>query len=148
VEDYSSTPEPTRDAAPVVLDGKTQVLGVDYKVAGILCYVPICLINVIASVVFLSTEPKSNTFVRFHAWQSIILAVATIAFGIVTTIVSAILGVIPVIGVLVGGLLSLLSFGVWVFYIGVSIWLIACASKGETKSLPYIGEIARQRMES
>ena len=63
--------------------GKTQVLGLDYNIAGLLCYLPVCCINVIGSILFLVTEPKENKFVRFHAIQSLLLMVVTIVvFGI------------------------------------------------------------------
>ena len=55
--------------------GKTQTLGLDYNVAGMLCYLPPCLccVDVIASVLWLATEPKESRFVRFHAIQGLLL---------------------------------------------------------------------------
>src|SRR5260370_41063672 len=55
--------------------GKTQVLGLDYKIAGMLCYLPPCLccIDVIFSILWIATEPKENRFVRFHALKALFI---------------------------------------------------------------------------
>jgi uncharacterized membrane protein len=55
--------------------GKTQVLGLDYNVAGMLCYLPPCLccINLIASILWMATEPKESRFLRVHAMQGLML---------------------------------------------------------------------------
>jgi uncharacterized membrane protein len=57
---------------------KTKVLNLDYNVAAMLGYVPICCINLIAPITWLATEPKENRFVRFHALQSLFLSGAAI----------------------------------------------------------------------
>ena len=48
---------------------------------------------------------KKNLWVRFHAWQSILLAVATIVSGIVTKLLVQLLAIVP-FGLLLGWLLA------------------------------------------
>lgn len=138
--------EPTQNSAPVAIEGKTQVMALDYKTAGILCYLPICAINLIASLVVVNSEPQENKFLRFHAMQSLVMIAAYIAAAIGTTIVSAVLGVIPIIGWLVAIVLNLAFFGVTILFIWKSVEGMIAASKGEMKEFPYVGEIAKQRM--
>jgi len=58
------------------------------NLAGALTY----LGGIVTGILFLALDPyKSNSFVRFHAFQSILFNVAWIAFGIVWMILSAVL---------------------------------------------------------
>src|SRR5438045_3490315 len=56
-------------------EGKTKTFGMAYNTAALLCYLPSCLCcaNVIFSIIWLSTEPKENRFLRFHAMQGLLL---------------------------------------------------------------------------
>src|SRR5207253_9303060 len=75
-----STNPPDEALSTVVsIAGKTKVGDLDYKTAALLCYVPVCLVNLIASIVFLNSEPRESRFVRFHAMQSLIMSIAVIA---------------------------------------------------------------------
>ena len=47
--------------------GKT-ALGLDTNVGALLCYLPVCLINVIYSIIVIVTD-KDNRQMRFHAFQ-------------------------------------------------------------------------------
>jgi uncharacterized membrane protein len=82
--------------------------GMSANVAGLLCYVA----TWITGIIFVVLEKKS-TFVKFHAWQSII------TFGALTVIqiIMSILGAIAV---------STLSFGLWRFanVLGIIVWVI------------------------
>lgn len=49
--------------------GKTSI-GLDANIAAMLCYIPLCFVNLIFSIILVVTE-KTNKFVRFHAFQSI-----------------------------------------------------------------------------
>src|ERR671912_198862 len=74
--------------------GKTS-LGLDSNVGAMLCYIAnfLCCLGVILSIVFLVTE-KENSFVKFHAIQSLCFHVAMIILMIVLWI----LGVIMLVG--------------------------------------------------
>src|SRR5258708_13384856 len=67
-------------------------LGVSPNVGGLLCYVP-CCIGLIFSVVAAIVE-KQSKFVRFHAFQSLLLHAASIAIGIALVILQLVLSVI------------------------------------------------------
>lgn len=112
--------------------------GLAPNVAGALSYV----FGIITGVLFLILE-KRDSFVRFHAAQSIVVSVAVIAAWVGLTILSAILGVVPVIGWLVGLGLSLvfglLSLGLW-------LYMMFQAFQGKEWEVPYLGEQARRHI--
>jgi uncharacterized membrane protein len=89
------------------------------------------LLGFITGIVLLLVE-KKDKFVRFHAMQS------TILFGGLF-IVNLALGFIPLLGWLVGFILSIASFILWIF-------LMWKAFQGEMYKLPYIGEIAEKQL--
>jgi uncharacterized membrane protein len=99
--------------------------GLEENVAGLLCYVLVW----ISGLVFVLIE-KENKFVRFHAWQSIIV------FGTLF-VASFILGWIPVIGGILSWLISILALVLWIV-------LMVKAFKGEKFKLPWAGNLAEK----
>lgn len=96
----------------------------------------------IPAIVFLLRKSyKSDHFVRFHCWQSIFMAVAAIAVGIVLRIVFALLALIPVAGYLLGSLVVLVTCLGWVI-----LWLVVLikAFQGEFFRLPIIGHFSEK----
>ena len=85
----------------------------------------------VTGIIFLLVE-KNSKFVRFHAMQS------TILFGGIF-IVQIALGFIPILGWLVGFLVSLVAFVLWI----VLMWK---AFQGEMYKVPYIGEMAEKQL--
>ena len=77
---------------------------------------------------------------RFHALQSIGVSIGFFALGIALAIVSAVLGVIPVIGWLIGLLLSLALSGA-----GLVMWLYLMyrAWQGDMWEAPIVGPRVR-----
>jgi len=112
--------------------------GLAPNVAGALCY----LLGLITGVVFLLVD--HNRFVRFHAYQSILLSVAWIVLWVVLNLVTSIVGAIPGLGLLVillGLLISLgLSLGGFLLWIA----LMVRAYQGHSWRLPYIGAMAER----
>ena len=104
--------------------GETSI-GMQPNLAGLLCY----FFGFITGLVFYFVE-KKNKFVRFHAMQSIVV------FGSFF-VANLVLLVLPVIGVVIGGLLSLLSLVLWVL-------LMIKAYQGEFFKLPIAGDIAEK----
>ncbi|MBW7456107.1 DUF4870 domain-containing protein [Paenibacillus sepulcri] len=100
--------------------------GLDPKVAGLLCYLG-CFVT---GILFLILEKKSR-FVKFHALQSIFATVALIVINIV-------LGFIPVLGWLIGLLLTPATFVLW-------IALMLFALQGRWFKLPLIGDYAQDQ---
>lgn len=112
--------------------------GMSPNLAGALAYV----LGIVTGIVFLMIE--KDPFVRFHAYQSILLSVAWILFWIAWTIVSGILFHIPFLGfiaVMVGMLVSLvLGLGMLVLV----VVLIIKAAQGQRWKLPFIGDMAEK----
>ena len=101
--------------------------GLSDTAAGALAYV-----TIIPAIIFLVIEPyNKNSFVRFHSWQCIFLAIAGIAIHVV-------LGIIPVIGWL---LMPFASLGILI----LAIIALLKALKGERYQLPIIGKLAAQQ---
>ncbi|HCM38080.1 MAG: hypothetical protein UV61_C0009G0060 [Candidatus Gottesmanbacteria bacterium GW2011_GWB1_43_11] len=89
------------------------------------------LLGFITGIVLLLVEKKSQ-FVRFHAMQS------TILFGGLF-VLNLGLGFIPLLGWLVGLVLFIAAFILWL----VLMWK---AFNGEMYKLPYVGELAEKQL--
>ena len=117
--------------------GKT-ALGLDTNVGAMLCYMPICGISLIYSIIVLVTD-KTNKAVRFHAFQSLLLTAAYIvgvfAVSILGVVVSQVSGML-------GGLISLLSVLVIFAFLGLMIFGCIKAYQGRDYKLPVIGDMA------
>ncbi|WP_332327072.1 DUF4870 domain-containing protein [Salinibacter sp.] len=113
----------------------TSDTGLEDQIAGPLCY----LFGVVTGVIFLAIE-KKRRFVRFHAYQSVGVSVV----WIVLSIGAALLGAIPVLGFVLGGLLSLA-----LSVVGLFLWLYLMWQAYQEKEieLPWIGPWARRQME-
>ncbi len=136
--DNKPVPQPKRQDIDEV---RTQVLNMEVNDAGLVCYMPVCLINVIGSLLFLFTEPADNRFLRFHALQSLAL---TIVFAICATIVNILAGVLAAIP-----FLNWLAFVPWLMWIAITVGYVwksvemgLYARKGGIEKLPIIGDIA------
>jgi uncharacterized membrane protein len=114
-------------------------LGVAPNVAGLLCYVP-CCVGLVFAIVAAIVE-KQSRFVRFHAFQSLLLHGAEIVFlvglGVAGTVLSAVSG-------FMGLILFPLQLLVLVVLVGLAILLMIKANSGEEYELPVIGKMARQ----
>ena len=109
------------------MDGVTRTSGMSSNVAGGVAY-----LTIIPAIIFLIVEPyKSDSFVRFHSWQCIILFIASFVLQLVAHF-------IPFIGWAIGLAISLLVF---------IAWLIAMinAFQGKRFKLPFIGDLAAQQ---
>src|SRR3989338_3273616 len=99
--------------------------GIKPNVAALLAY----LLGFVTGLIFLLIE-KKNKFVRFHAMQSIIV------FGSIF-VAQWVISLIPYLGILISGLLSLLGVVLWIV-------LMVKAYQGETFKLPFAGDIAEK----
>jgi uncharacterized membrane protein len=110
------------------------------NVAGALAY----LAGFITGIIFMAIEPyKSNSFIRFHAFQSIFFNVAWFAFWMVWMVISAILtpltaGIFGLIALPIMLILSLVGLGTWLF-------LMYQAYQQKLFRLPIIGKFAAQQ---
>src|SRR5687767_345937 len=114
----------------------SQAGGLSTNVAGALCYV----LGLFTGILFLVLAPyNQNKFVRFHAFQSIFLHVAWIAFWIVDTIISIMLPFsLMFINTLLWLVVALGGLGVWIF-------CIVKAFNNERFKLPIIGDLAEKQ---
>jgi uncharacterized membrane protein len=115
-------------------------LGLEPNVAGLLCYVP-CCVGLVFSVVAAIVE-KQSRFVRFHAFQSLLVHAVAIVLGIGINVLQVVLGVAGLGAV--GLLLSLVGMVVGVAFLGLTIFLMIKANAGEEFELPVVGPMARQ----
>lgn len=106
--------------------------GLAPNIAAALSYV----LGLITGIVFILIE-KEDQFVRFHAWQSILLSVALIALSIAISIVA----IIPILGWIIAFIFAivypLVVLVLWVL-------LIVKAFQGAKWKLPYIGDMAEK----
>lgn len=89
------------------------------------------LLGFITGIIFLLVE-KESKFVRFHAMQS------TILFGGIF-IANIVLGFVPILGWILGLLLSFAAFIFWI----LCMWK---AFQGEMYKVPYVGAIAQRQL--
>jgi uncharacterized membrane protein len=120
------------------MSGEKTALGLDSNVGAMLCYMPICAIGLIYSIIVLVTE-KTNKVVRFHAFQSLLLIGAYVVGIIAISIVG---GVLSQISGILGGLFSLLSFVLIIAFLGLAVFGCIKAYQGANFKLPVIGDMA------
>jgi len=101
--------------------------GLSANVAGLLCYV----LGWITGIIFVVLEKKS-TFVKFHAWQSIM------TFGVLT-VAQLVLGWIPFVGWILSILIGILMFVLWLI-------LIIQAGTGKMWKVPWAGDWAEKQI--
>lgn len=99
--------------------------GLKENVAGVLCYV----LGWITGIIFLIIEPN-NKFVRFHAFQSILV------FGALT-VVSLVFSPIPVLGTIIRVILGIAGFILWIL-------LMVMAAQEKKYKLPWAGNLAEK----
>ncbi len=115
---------PTEDAARSEAESST---GLSANVAGLLCYVA----GWITGIVFLVLE-KRSTFVKFHAYQSIM------TFGVLT-VAQLVLRWIPFAGWVLNILIGILMFILWII-------LIIQAGSGKMWKVPWAGDWAEKQI--
>jgi uncharacterized membrane protein len=110
--------------------------GLSDNAAGGLAYV-----TIIPAIIFLVIAPYNrNSYVRFHAWQSIFFTIACIVIDIAVGVVAR----MPFIGLMtlfIWPLLGLLFLIVWII-------LLIKAFNGERFKLPFIGDLAEKQANS
>ena len=115
-------------------------LGVAPNVGGLLCYLPLCCVGFIFAAVVAIVE-KQSRFLRFHAFQSLLVHGAAFVLLGAVWLVSMILSFVS--GFL-GFLVSILYFVVGLAVLGLTILLMVKAYNNEEYELPVVGEMARK----
>ena len=115
-------------------------IGVAPNVGGLLCYIP-CCIGFIFSIVVAVIE-KQSRFVRFHAFQSLLLhaVMLVLGFGFFFVSIALAFANIGVLNLILLPIRLLLGLA----FLAVLIVLMIKANGGEQYELPVIGEMARK----
>ncbi|MDA1279183.1 MAG: DUF4870 domain-containing protein [Chloroflexi bacterium] len=110
-------------------DSDETSLGIEQNFAGLLTYA----VGWLSGIVFLLIE-KENSFVRFHAMQSVVVFVGLMILSIVAPLVPG-----------VGGILG---FIVWIGTLILWLFLMYRAYKGERYKLPLVGDFAEKQLQN
>lgn len=132
--------------------GTTKTGGLAFNLAAAACYLPISPINLIASVLWIATEPKESRFVRFNAFQSLIwMFGGGFGLGVVVSVLSIVFGVVSGLGILPDSLVLIASLllmlvdllVIAVFFL-VTLFAMYKAFSGQVFRLPVIGGLAER----
>ena len=123
------------------MNGKT-ALGLDTNVGSLLCYLPVCAISLVYSIIVIVTD-KENKAVRFHAFQSLLLTAAYIVGVFAVSILGGIIGAVTG-SALLGSLFSLVSLVIVVAFLGLMIFGCIKGYQGGSFKLPVIGDMAEK----
>lgn len=105
------------------------------NIAGALAY-----LTFIPAIVFLTLDPyRRDRFVRFHSIQCLLLCFASLIVGLVLRLAALVLFMVPVAGVLLISLISVLA-GLAAFF----IWMVVVVKtlQGEAFKLSVLGDLA------
>lgn len=123
------------------MNGKT-ALGLDANVGAMLCYLPVCAISLIYSIIVLVTD-KTNKNVRFHAFQSLLLTGIYVVALVAVMLVGGVLVAATNSGIL-GSLVGLLYVVVVIAFL--ILMVIGCIKgfQNSNYKLPVIGDLAEK----
>ncbi|HEX8637070.1 MAG TPA: DUF4870 domain-containing protein [Pyrinomonadaceae bacterium] len=121
------------------MNGKT-ALGLDSNVGAMLCYMPVCGISLIYSIIVLVTD-KTNKTVRFHAFQSLLLTAAYIVGIIAVMLVGGMMIAVTGSGIL-GSLVGLVYMALILGFLILMILGCVKAYQNGSFRLPVIGDLA------
>lgn len=121
--------------------GKT-ALGLDTNVGALLCYLPICLISLIYSIIVLVTE-KDNKLMRFHAFQSLIISAIYIVIMVILQVVGTGL-VLATNSSILGLLVSLVTLVAVIAFLAAMIFGCIKGYQGQKFKFPVVGDMAEK----
>jgi uncharacterized membrane protein len=120
---------------------ETTQTGLSDNAAGAVSY-----LTFIPAVIFLILAPyNTNSYVRFHSWQSILLNVAAFVVWIVLGFLAVFMATVVPFGYFGGvGIWTLVVLAVRLFLFVVWLICVIKAANGERFKLPIIGPLAEQ----
>ena len=130
----------------IVMSKKTVLVDITYNVAAAICYVPV-LLNLVAPIAWLYSEPKDNRFVRYHAAQGLVLLAAYLVVIVVINTIASVLSFIPMIGPMLGLVASLFGAVVFLAYVGICFRVGFDTFKGKPGKLPIIKDYIENTMD-
>lgn len=122
------------------MNGKT-ALGLDKNVGSLLCYLPICLISLIYSIIVIASD-KENRDVRFHAFQSLLLSVLYIVAIVVIQVIGAVAAGAG--STALAAIVSILALAVIVAFLGAMIFGMIKGYQGQQFKFPVVGDMAEK----
>jgi uncharacterized membrane protein len=122
---------------------RTKELNLKFNVAALLCYA--VGLNLLTAPLWLRTESKGNSFLRFHAFQGLVMTGAYVAIAFVLFLIG-LLGYIPFLS-FIGWLAHTLWWFLNVIYIGANIFMMVAAMNEYRVKIPYAGDVAEQLLE-
>ena len=132
------------------MNGKT-ALGMESNIGALICYAGniLCGVGGLIYSIIVITQDKTNKVPRFHAFQSVILSIASLVIfvplglilGIVLGVVGAFSGILStLLGGIIGLVLFALSMGLLYFVVMAAIK----AYNGEIYKIPFVGDFAEK----
>lgn len=129
------------DSEPAVIPpGKTMFFELQFNFAAALCYFPMGL-SILAPALWLYSEPRDNTYLRFHSIQALVLTGGMLIFWTITGTISAIFDMIPLFGIF-SMLVSLLSLFISFGFVFISVKQMLAVYKGKRGRLPIVADFA------
>ncbi len=107
------------------------------KIFAVIAY----LLGIIGFLIVLLAK-KDNKFAMYHAKQSLVLSIAALIIFIPGSIVTAIIGIVPVIGWIIALVLSLVMMLIGLGFLVFVVLGIINAINLQMKPLPIIGKFA------
>lgn len=123
-------------------DNNNTEIGIDKNIAGVLCYI----LGWITGIIFLFIE--KNSFVKFHAWQSIIVFGAITVIQLFIKIMAAFFGFLSLalggFAIIFVSIITFISTVIWIGSFIIWVILMVKAYQGEKFKLPLVGDFAEK----
>ena len=145
-QNQSNIPPDNSDPAQLIHNKKIVLADVSHGLAAAACYFPVVL-NLVAPLALLFTEPKESRFVRYHAVQGLLLLVATTLIVTVIGTVGAIFEMMPFLSLLAMAV-NLLNGVIYLAYFGICVRLLLQVYSGKPGKLPIVSQYIEQAMDT
>ncbi len=96
---------------------------------------------------FVDDKMRKNKFANYHCKQGLVLLILSIALSIIFAILGALmfaLMFVPGIGLVVGGLMTILSIIIWLCFLVLWVFGLVYALTGKMKPVPVIGKLGEK----
>lgn len=117
----------------------------DEKTMATIAYLGPAILMLPTLVIYLLKKDESQ-FIKFHCLQNFGLALAGIILSILLTIISGILGFIPVLGWILGIILMMAWCCLGLAFLVYYVYLIMKTVQGEEIEVPYLGSYIKQNL--
>jgi len=128
------------------LGNQINVLGysIEAKMLAAICYLPLFPVMLVPCFIALNAKVDDDDLLRFSAVQSLMVTGIFVIAGMVLGGITGVLGAIPLLGPLVGGICNLVNLVLLLAYIFISLKGLAGAYRGNQFRVPFIAPYADQ----